>query len=135
MRRQFALSILVVIAQSTWLSAPAGAASMPAELIGTWCDADNSKVTYTKAGYNSSADGEYFGCEVRSAQSDTEAPNKTWTIRYFCSGEFGTIQVKSLIAMMEVASRKVIAVSDSLNRKDSARARVSPIYIMAECGN
>jgi hypothetical protein len=36
---------------------------------------------------------------------------------------------------MEVASRKVIAVSDSLNRKDSARARVSPIYIMAECGN
>src|SRR5687767_1150680 len=75
---------------------------LPSDLIGDWCFTTRSgvsSISYEATGYSGSADGEGFGCKVKSVRRLSLAAHggKMWRVVFVCTGEFGQVHVNSLI--------------------------------------
>jgi hypothetical protein len=118
-------------------SGAATAASVPDELIGSWSEINDDfcGIEFKPKGFNGSADGEGYGCIVKSVRvlSEPLSQTPTWSIVFVCEGEFGKIQMTSLIHLRTIKGIRMMARADSLGSLDAKKADVAPLSLLFKC--
>jgi hypothetical protein len=113
------------------------AASIPDELIGGWSAStdDFCGIKFTSKGYTGSADGEGYKCDVKNVRELFKefSENPMWRMVFVCEGEFGTVQVNSLIRLQTIKGVRFMAHVETLSPKDVKKATVEPVSILYKC--
>jgi hypothetical protein len=131
--------VQVCLAVSAFLAGTqiAVAASVPQELIGRWSESTDEfcGLQFTAKGYTGSSDGEGYGCDVKSVQAlpDSSAETPTWKIVFVCEGEFGRVQVSSIVRLRTIKGLRIMAHADTLRPQDMKKAVVPPLSILYGC--
>lgn len=63
----------------------------------------------------------------------TDSGRFLWEIKFLCGGEFGEIQVNSLIRLRTVNGKRIMAMADTLSPTDQEKATVTPLIIYTPC--
>jgi len=128
-----ARALLLLLAMPSTLIA----ASIPDELIGRWSAStdDFCGIKFTAKGYTGSADGEGYGCYVRSVRklSKESIENLMWRMVFVCEGEFGEVHVNSLVLLQKIKGVPFMAHVDTLSPRDAKKAVVQPVSILYKC--
>jgi hypothetical protein len=133
-KKILALAALLLYAMPTSLMAD----SVPDELIGIWSASTDDfcgGIKFTSKGYTGSADGEGYGCDVKSVRklSDEFSETPTWRMVFVCGGEFGKVQVNSLIRVQTVKGLRLMVQVNTLSPKDAKKVTVQPVSILYKC--
>jgi hypothetical protein len=121
-------SILVLLAAL----GQAFAASMPAGLIGKWCA--EQWISVTPAGFRGSADSDEYGCDLKHIKEiENSSASGTWRAIFSCHGEFGRVEVNSLMALQMLNHSPFLVVSNTLSRPASKKVSVPPLIAYAKC--
>jgi hypothetical protein len=108
------------------------AAPMPAGLLGKWCAGQWISVTPT--GFRGSADSEEYGCDLKNIQEmENFSANETWQAVFSCRGEFGRVEVNSLIALQTLNGFPVLVMANTLSPRASKKVSVPPVIAYVKC--
>lgn len=107
-------------------------ATMPDSILGNWCsDSEMSHIEVTPKGFQGSSDGEGWACDVKYIK---EVANQTWRAVFSCNGEFGTVEIRSLIKLQMLNGSLYLAWTETLNKRDAKKIASSPpLTISSKC--
>jgi hypothetical protein len=112
------------------------AVSIPDELIGKWSAraGGHCGIQFTSKGYTGSSDSDGYGCRAKSVLALAHPhQDPAWRVVFVCRGEFGKVQVNSLIRLQTINDERVITQSDTLRPQDTKTASVPPLSILHRC--
>jgi hypothetical protein len=127
-----ALSTLLVHAGASM----AVAAAIPDELVGKWSASAGGHCgfQFTAKGFTGSSDSDEYGCRARSVLALTQPhQDPGWRVVFVCEGEFGKVQVNSLIRLQTIDGERVMTRAESLRPQDAKKATLPPLSILHRC--
>jgi hypothetical protein len=112
------------------------AASMPDELIGKWSAraGGHCGIQFTSKGYTGSSDSDGYGCRAKSVLALAQPhQDPAWRVVFVCEGEFGKVQVNSLIRLQTINGERVMTRAENLRPQDDKKATLPPLSILHKC--
>ena len=131
-RNIFVLSMLLLHASTCM----AVAASIPDELIGKWSASTDEycSIQFTATGFTDLSEGEGYGCQAKSIRRLADIHHDpTWSVVFVCEGEFGKVQVNSIIRMQTIGGKRVVRRADTLRPQDAKKVAMPPLSILYKC--
>ena len=128
------LSALLVYADTC--IAVAAAVSIPHELVGRWSasTAERCGIQFSANGFTGSSGGEGYDCQANSVRTVRDRrQGLTWSIAFVCEGEFGKVQISSVIRLQTIKGKRVMTQANTLSPQDAKRAAVPPLSVLHEC--
>jgi hypothetical protein len=112
------------------------AVSIPDELIGKWSAStgEHCAIQFTATGFTDLSEGEGYGCQAKSIRTLADVHlDPTWSMVFVCEGEFGTVQVNSLIRLQTINGKRVVRRADTLRPQDAKKVAMPPLSILYKC--
>jgi hypothetical protein len=128
------LSALLVYADAC--VAVAAAVSIPHELVGEWSASTDERcgIKFTAKGFTGSSGGEGYDCQARRVRTLGDLhQDPRWRIVFVCEGEFGKVEIDSLLRLQTIRGKRVMAQTATLSPRDTKKAAVPPLSVLHEC--
>jgi hypothetical protein len=87
--------------------------SMPAALMGQWCN----DITIRNDGYSATIEGEGYGCKLKSIKAQPLANTPTWEAEFVCSGEGSKPASQKSLMQLRVLEGKDLLVFTEESRR------------------
>jgi hypothetical protein len=127
-----ALSMLILPAGASM----AVAAAIPDDLIGKWSAraGGHCGFQFTPKGFTGSSDSDGYGCRAKSVLALAHPHgDPAWRVVFVCKGEFGQVQVNSLIRLQTINGERVMTRAETLRPQDAKKAALPALSILHKC--
>jgi hypothetical protein len=112
------------------------AASIPDELIEKWSARAGGYCgfQFNSKGFTGSSDSDGYGCQAESVLALAHPhQDPAWRVVFVCEGEFGKVQVDSLIRLQTINGERVMTRAETLRPQDAKKATLPPLSILHRC--